>query len=187
MDELLLSLRSGSVVGARALLGWKLVHETAAGRVSGYIVETEAYDQTDPASHSYKGLTKRNAAMYETAGTIYVYFTYGMHYCLNIVTGAKGHGEAVLIRALEPVEGIGAMMERRQTISKIQLANGPAKLVQALGIASSQNGSLLGQKIHLEPGFIPEQIIQTTRIGITKAQNQPYRFYIADNSYISAK
>lgn len=93
VEDLRNALQSGSVEAAQALLGWKLIHETPDGKVAGFIVETEAYDQSDPASHSYRGLSTRNAAMFEEAGTIYVYFTYGMHYCMNIVTGNKGHGQ----------------------------------------------------------------------------------------------
>jgi len=179
---------SNCVEAARALLGWKLVHETAQGKTSGYIVETEAYDMSEPASHSYGGQRLRNAPMYQEKGTIYVYFTYGMHYCMNIVTGPKGHGQAVLIRALQPVEGIELMKQRRGLVSEKNIANGPAKLTQALGIDRSQNNThLQGGALYLEPGITPQGIVQTTRIGISKAVGHPWRFYIAGSDYISRR
>ena len=180
-------LRKGAVPAARALLGWKLVHETEQGPVSGYIVETEAYRQDDPASHTFAGLTKRNAAMFEDAGRIYVYFTYGMHYCVNIVAGYKGYGEAVLIRALEPIDGLDNMKKWRKLDDNYQLTNGPAKLVQALGITIGDNDTVLGDSIHLVKGFTPEAITQTQRVGISKAQEQPWRFYVTGNKFVSRK
>lgn len=180
-------LRKGAVPGARALLGWKLVHESPVGRISGYIVETEAYTQDDPASHTYSGPTQRNAAMFEEAGTIYVYFTYGMHYCVNIVCGVKGYGEGVLIRALEPVDGISIMQQRRGQQKVTQLTNGPAKLTQAFGIKKELSGSVIGETLHLERGFTPNLITQTERIGISKAREQEWRFYVSNNSYVSRK
>lgn len=180
-------LRKGALMGARALLGWKLVHESPEGRLSGYIVEVEAYTQDDPASHTFRGQTNRNAAMFEEAGSIYVYFTYGMHYCVNIVCGPKGRGEGVLIRALEPVDGIHIMQRRRKTETKLQLTNGPAKITQALGITREFTGSVIGDKLHLVSGIIPEMVIQTERVGISKAQEQPWRFYVSGNPYVSRK
>jgi DNA-3-methyladenine glycosylase len=176
---------SSSLEAAKSLLGWKLVHETDEGVASGYIVETEAYDMEDPASHSFGGMRGRNVPMYQEAGTIYVYFTYGMHYCVNIVTGPKDYGQAVLIRALQPLDGISLMKERRGISDENNLTNGPAKLVQALGISKHANGTKLGGRIRLEPGFLPEKIVQTTRIGITKAVDQQWRFYVAGNHFVS--
>lgn len=177
---------SDALSAAPALLGYKLVHDSLKGRTAGYIVETEAYTMDDPASHTFAGPTKRNSAMFEKAGTIYVYFTYGMHYCVNVVTGEPGHGQAVLIRALEPVEGIDLMMKRRGLSDVRQLTNGPAKLVQAMGIDKSNYGNHIKEgPIHLEPGIKPEEIVQTTRVGIKKAIDQPWRFYIAQNPYVS--
>jgi DNA-3-methyladenine glycosylase len=178
-------LRKGAVSGAKALLGWKLVHETPVGRVAGYIVETEAYNQDDPASHTYRGMTNRNAAMFQEAGSIYVYFTYGMHYCVNIVCGPKGRGEGVLLRALEPVEGLEIMKQRRGIDTEKLLTNGPAKITQALAITKDMGGSVLGDKLHLEAGFKPELITQTGRVGISKAREQEWRFYVSDNPFIS--
>jgi len=177
---------SDAVTAAKGLLGWKLVHESPQGVTSGYIVETEAYGMDDQASHTYRGETVRNRAMFQEAGTIYVYFTYGMHYCANIVTGAKGHGQGVLLRALEPVDGIELMSQRRGLSDATRLTNGPAKLVQAMGITKEHNGTHLDHGgLRLEPGTIPTEIVQSTRIGIKKAIDQPWRFYIKDNAFVS--
>lgn len=185
MDDLYLELRSGAVQAARALLGWKLVLDSPEGRTAGYIVETEAYTEDDPASHTYSGKSQRNASMFEEAGTIYTYFTYGMHYCANIVTGEVGSGQGVLIRALEPIEGIEIMKKRRGTDSLRNLASGPAKLVQAMGITPEINGSVLGESLHIEIGIKPELITQSVRIGISKATEHEWRFYIAGNLFVS--
>lgn len=184
--ELFEELRKGAVAGAKALLGWKLVHPTSQGRVAGYIVETEAYVQEDPASHTFKGQTTRNASMFEAAGTIYVYFTYGMHYCVNIVTGPKGHGEGVLIRAIQPAEGIEIMKTNRQKTGT-QLTNGPAKLVEALGITSALNGQKVGDALLLEPGLKirTDDIQVATRIGISQGVEELARFYVKGNPYVS--
>lgn len=143
----------------------------------------------DPASHAFGGPSKRNAAMFEAAGTVYVYFTYGMHFCMNIVTGEKGHGQGVLLRALEPVDGIDLMRIRRRGIVDIkQLTNGPAKLAQAMGINLSMRGLQLGNShLKLEPGIEVSDVVQTTRIGINKATDRHWRFYIADNAYVSRR
>jgi DNA-3-methyladenine glycosylase len=177
---------SNAASAAQNLLGWKLVHDAPEGRTAGFIVETEAYTEADPASHTYGGKRLANAAMFEPAGTIYVYFTYGMHYCVNIVTGPKGHGEAVLLRALEPAEGIDIMMKRRGTDNLKNLCSGPAKLVQAMGITKLHGGTnLMDGALKLEPGFAPKSIVHTTRIGISKAIDQPWRFYVSDNAFVS--
>lgn len=179
-------LEQDAVTAAPQLLGWKLTSRTPEGMASGYIVEVEAYSMEDPASHSYRGLTPRTAPMFERAGTIYVYFTYGMHYCMNVVTGAVGHGQAVLIRALQPVDGLELMQARRGVIHVSQLTNGPGKLAQALGVDKALSGShLITGNLSLEPGFAPADITQTTRIGITKAVEQPWRFYVTGNPFVS--
>lgn len=186
MDELLHELTKGALHGAKALLGWKLVTVSPEGRTAGIIVETEAYDQTDPASHTFKGMTLRNAAMFQKAGTIYVYFTYGMHHCVNIVCGDNESGEAVLIRALQPTEGVDLMIRRRNIFKEMHLTNGPAKLVQALGITAEDNNTILGSgHLHLEKGIIPSEISASPRVGIKKAIDQPWRFYITGNHYVS--
>lgn len=179
---------SDSLTAARSLLGWEIIRESPDGITSGYIVETEAYDMFDPASHAFGGKRPRNSAMYESAGTIYVYLTYGMHYCMNIVTGNKGHGQGVLIRALEPNQGIDLMKTRRGIDDIKSLTNGPAKLTKAMGIKLDIGGTRINQAdISLKPGILVGNITQTTRIGISKAVNQPWRFYITDNPFVSRK
>lgn len=172
---------------AKELLGYVLVHQNPAGILSGKIVETEAYDERDPASHTFRGPTKRNQPMFGPAGTIYIYFTYGMHYCLNIVAGAVGQGEAVLIRALEPMEGIEQMRVNRGNRPDHELTNGPAKLVQALGVSPNLNGAMLGNELRLVPTASPVKIIQTTRIGTQQAKETPWRFYVADSPFVSRR
>lgn len=142
----------------------------------------------DSASHAYGGERVRNSSLFRQAGTVYVYFTYGMHHCFNIVTGKEGHGQGVLIRALEPTEGIELMRNRRKTTNDLNLCNGPAKLVQAMGISKSDNGIRLGSgSLRLEKGITPSRIIQSTRVGISKNTNLPWRFYISGNPHVSRK
>lgn len=181
---------SGSAVEvAPRLLGCWLVREVDGQEMIGKIVETEAYDQTDAASHSYRGQTPRTDVMFGPAGHAYVYFTYGMHYCMNVVTGARGHGSAVLIRALEPIEGLGLIQSNRPKIAnEHQLMNGPAKLCRALGIDKSFNGHDLRQpplQLVIKPPLKPGSIAQTTRIGISRDTHRPWRFFIKDNLYVS--
>lgn len=206
---------------ARNLLGTYLATENDEGRTGGRIVETEAYLGTDdPASHAFRGKTARNAAMFERAGVCYVYFIYGMYHCFNIVSGKKGHGEAVLIRALEPVEGIPLMQERRGVTALRQLCNGPAKLVTALGISPEHTFTPLtgrklasspfpphattirlyetpprasdsnaraprGSKIRSYPHLPSNQIVQTTRVGLSVGTELPLRFYVKDSPFRS--
>ncbi len=173
---------------APRLLGSLLIYKQNGQRLVGKIVETEAYDQSDAASHSYKGRTPRTDIMFGPAGFVYVYFTYGMHYCFNVVTGKEGQGSAVLIRALEPVEGIAYMRENRNRQDDLQLTNGPAKLCQALNINKTLNGHNLSEPpLYLEVSDqIPnDKIVQTTRIGITKDTQRPWRFYIRGNPFVS--
>lgn len=177
-----------ALTAARQLLGWQLAHVTKEGITSGIIVETEAYTMEDAASHAYGGERPRNSSMFRRAGTIYVYFTYGMHYCLNIVTGTEGHGQGVLLRALEPVDGIDIMRRRRNMDDERNLTNGPAKLVQAMGVTKDANGTRIQEgPLTLLPGIVPKKIIQASRIGISKATELPWRFYIADNPFVSSK
>lgn len=190
LDKLYKELEKGSLTGAKALLGWELVCKTSEGEVSGYIVETEAYRQDDPASHTYKGKTVRNSAMFGLAGTIYVYFTYGMHHCVNIVSGKEGVGEGILIRALEPKAGIELMKQRRGISQVAQLTNGPAKLVQALGITPLHNATTIGAgDLHLRHGLTIKQkdIANGPRIGISKATEELSRFYVKNNQFVSRK
>ena len=164
-----------------------LVHESPEGRTIGKIVETEAYLHNDPAAHSFSGRTKRNSPMFEKPGTAYVYFTYGMHFCFNVVTAEEGVGEAVLIRALEPVEGIALMKKRRKQEDVQQLCNGPAKLVQAMGIHKNHNiHFLLNKPLYLEQREREKiKIVSVTRIGISKAVEKKWRFYLKNNPFVS--
>ncbi len=180
-----------AVQAAPRLLGCILVRQTRRGTIKLKIVETESYHQDDPASHSFRGMTPRTAPMFEAGGRVYVYFTYGMHYCMNLVVGAKGVGEAVLLRAAKPVSGIEIMTKNRGGISNIHnLANGPAKLTQALGIKNtSLSGKKLGpQTLFLEPPQKPilaDDIITSPRIGIREAAEMPWRFYIKNDPFVS--
>ncbi len=151
--------------------------ERDGATASGRIIETEAYAADDPASHSFRGRTARNAVMFGAAGYLYVYLSYGIHCCANVVTGAEGDGQAVLLRALEPIDGIDEMLRRR---GRTPLADGPGKLCQALGIGLGDDG------VHLK-GSSPIRIfddgtpppaapIVGPRIGVTKAVDQPWRF-----------
>ncbi len=189
MDEYLKTLEldlSDALIAAKALLGYKLIFDSPLGKTSGYIVETEAYHSYDPASQSYRGQTERNSSMFKESGTIYVYFTYGMHYCLNIITGPIGDGQGVLIRALQPIEGTKLMTQRRHSDKTFNLTNGPAKLTQAMAIDKSLNGSnILDGPIKIQKGFMPSEVVATPRIGISKAVEYPWRFYIKDNDYVS--
>lgn len=172
---------------ARKLLGCFLVRELDGRTVRCRIVETESYDQTDAASHSFSGQTPRTDVMFGDAGRLYVYFTYGMHYCCNIVTGSRGEGAAVLIRAVEPL-GDHELLERRRGVEGTRVTNGPAKLCQALAIDKSLNGhDLRCSPLRLETGslVVDERIGVTTRIGIRKARDELRRFYIIGNSYVS--
>lgn len=173
-------------------MGWYLLRQTPAGIMKVKIVETEAYHQDDPASHSFRGITPRTAPMFQAGGHLYVYFTYGMHYALNIVTGRRGVGEGVLIRAAEPVEGIDIMKANRGIQDIKNLANGPGKLTQALGIKdTSLSGKILNKSsIFLEQpaqAVNTEDITSGPRVGITKAAGQPWRFYIKDSPFVSRR
>jgi DNA-3-methyladenine glycosylase len=152
------------------------------------IVETEAYDQADAASHSYRGITARTKVMFGPVGHLYVYFTYGMHYCCNIVAGEEGRGAGALIRAAEPLDQTDALSARRGGRTGIDMTNGPAKLCQALGITTAMNGHDLTQpplKLQIAPPLPNDAIVRTARIGIREAKDVPWRFYIKDNPYVS--
>jgi DNA-3-methyladenine glycosylase len=195
-----------TLILAQKLLGCTLVHDSPEGRTAGIIVETEAYLTDDPACHAYRKKTNRNAAMFGRAGSVYVYQIYGMHYCVNIVSAEEGRGEAVLIRALEPTEGVNLMEARRKlkmgdkiirqsafdpaAAYRSNLCNGPAKLVQAMGISiPKQNGSsLIDGSLYILTSITNDfEIVTTTRIGITQGADLPYRFYIKGNAFVSRK
>lgn len=183
-----------TISAARALLGTFLVHDSPQGRAVGRIVETEAYlFKNDPACHAHKGPTARNAAMFGPPGRAYIYFIYGMYYCLNVVTAPPGIGEAVLLRALEPVEGIELMRKRRKTPALHNLCSGPGKLVQALGITHKLNAhdlrksplTIWSRDSFPQPADASFEIVATPRIGITLAAELPLRFYIRGSKFAS--
>ncbi len=173
---------------APLLLGCIMERQVEGYTLRGRIVETEAYDQTDVASHSYKGMTPRTEVMFGKPEHLYVYFTYGMHYCCNIVAGSEGYGAAVLIRAVEPLEGEAWMTKLRRGRRGLDLTNGPAKFCQAFAINRELNGhDLSRQPLILLPGEdgLPFETVQTTRIGISRGKRrsmavlyprQPVRF-----------
>lgn len=154
------------------------------GSCTGIIVETEAYG-TDAASHAVK-MKKRGALMRDTYGHWYVYFTYGMHWCANVTTNKGGIG-AVLIRAVEPVEGIPLMKRRRGTDNVYKLSTGPACFTQAFGITGKESGTPIGKMMEIldAPDIPKNNIVATPRIGISKAADLPWRFYIKDNPFVS--
>ncbi|WP_212744573.1 DNA-3-methyladenine glycosylase [Bacillus sp. E(2018)] len=183
-----------TLVLAKELLGMKLIHLDDDGKTSGYIVETEAYlGPEDRAAHSYNNRrTARTEVMFSEAGRVYTYFIYGMHVCFNIVSGPVNKPEAILIRALQPIEGIEIMKERRvRAKTEIQLTNGPGKLSKAMGFTLTDSGKKMNEEdIRIEDGMNiePNQIISGPRIGIQYAEeavHYPYRFWIKNNPYVS--
>lgn len=173
---------------AKQLLGCELERTINGKPFRVRIVETESYDQDDSASHAFGGQTKRNSVMFGSSGHLYVYFTYGMHYCCNIVTGPDGYGSGVLIRAVEPIGDESTLVNNRKGIDGVNVSNGPAKLCQALDIDMQMSGhNLKFQPLKLIQRLpLPEsEIITTTRIGISKAKDSLRRFYIKNNSYVS--
>ncbi|MFA5060980.1 MAG: DNA-3-methyladenine glycosylase [Candidatus Pacearchaeota archaeon] len=176
---------------AQELLGKFIVRETGEGRIVGKIVETEAYLKDDPACHASKGKTPRNLPMFEEGGVAYVYFTYGMYHCFNVVTNKKGIGEAVLIRAVEPVEGMEIMKGNRGITEIKNLCNGPSKFAIAFGIDKGFNGVDLTDKnssLKLMQGKNENfEIIKTNRVGISQGTDLLYRFYIKGNDWVSRR
>lgn len=173
---------------ARRLLGCEIERELDGQRLRVRIVETEAYDQDDPASHAFNGRTPRNAAMFLPAGHAYVYRSMGIHHCLNMVTGSAGHGSGVLVRAAEPLEGTDSMVMRRGGRGGVLTTNGPGKLCQALGVDLTLTGHDLSapplRLLRRDP-LPPERIVTTTRIGISKGVDAPRRFLVAGDRYVS--
>ena len=181
--------RPTSVV-ARRLLGQILISDVNGRRVAGRIVETEAYvGPDDPACHGYRARrTRRNASLFGPPGTAYVYFTYGMHWCLNAVTEAVGFPAAVLLRALEPLTGFATMRRRRGDVPDRALCSGPAKLCEALGVTGRLDGTSLQRgvlRIVRDPSRQRRAIIVTPRVGISRAADWPLRFLIAGSPWVS--
>lgn len=185
---------------ARDLLGREIVrYVTIGGRkacLRARIVETEAYlAKDDPASHSFRGPTHRAQVMFEDPATIYVYFIYGNYFMLNFVTQKKGIGEAVLIRAVEPIEGLVAMQNlrfksRKSRNKTTELTNGPAKLALALGIDATLNGKKLGlPHLAVSTGELvaDSKVRVGPRIGVSRGKNLPYRFFLKNNAYVSRR
>lgn len=176
---------------AKNLLGKVLVKNTGRNNfISGKIVEVEAYiGDHDPACHAFQKITGRSSILYEEAGTIYVYFIYGNYYCFNIVTEAKGIGSAVLIRAVEPLDGIEFMKANRPKIKKLHdLSNGPSKLCLAFDIDKKYNGKKISENgIFISNPLIHDkfEIVTSKRIGIVKGADLPYRFYIKNNPFVT--
>jgi DNA-3-methyladenine glycosylase len=181
---------------ARDLLGQRLVRVWEEGRLVGRIVEVEAYiGEEDQACHARCGRTERNRAMYGPAGHAYVYFIYGMHHCLNVVTGPEGFPAAVLIRALEPLDGIETMRAQRGGRPDLQLASGPARLCQALGIDRRFDGADLcavDARLFVEPGdrVSAGDVAAGPRVGVRGdevALTAPWRLYVRDSEYVSRR
>ena len=182
---------------AKDLLGKILVRKDGSSILAGRIVEVEAYDgNVDEAAHTFIGKTKRNEIMFNEGGYFYVYFTYGAHYCCNVVTGKKDHGTAVLIRAVEPIKGINKMIKNRfgrkllNEKERFNLTSGPGKVCQAMGINRSHYGAdLTLDKIFIidAPKLKKNMMVVTKRVGIKKSVNLPWRFYIKENPYVSRK
>ena len=182
---------------ANELLGKLIVKKEKGKILSGKIVEVEAYDGSiDEAAHTFIGKTKRNEIMFNEGGYLYVYFTYGNHYCCNVVTGQEGKGTAILIRAIEPVDGVATMIKNRfnrnllNEKEKYNLTSGPGKVCQAMSINKNHYGiDLTGEEIYLidQPIVEMQNVVITKRIGIKKSVDLPWRFYIKDNPYVSRK
>jgi DNA-3-methyladenine glycosylase len=172
---------------APALLGHVLVRALPDGtRAAARIVEVEAYGPDDPASHAFRGMTPRNAVMFGPPGHLYVYFTYGMHFCMNAVTGRAGEGTAVLVRACEPLEGVEGMRSRRGRDRILELCSGPGRLTQALGVARSEDGADLvdGDRVWVERGSRPGGIDTGIRVGVHET-TRSWRYWLEGNPFVS--
>ena len=183
-----------TILVAKELLGKYLVRQVGKHRLAGRIVEVEAYlGSLDPASHAFRGKTNRNEVMFRAGGYLYVYFTYGMHFCCNVVTQSEGTGHAVLIRAVEPVKGIELMRRNRGLPGgKIEdLCSGPAKLCQAFGIGRAENGTdLCADEMWIGRGATQRDRIavgQSPRIGITSGQTHQWRYFVKENRFVSRR
>lgn len=180
---------------APALLGSLFVRRFERHLLVGRVVEVEAYREDDPASHSYRRRTERNEVMFGSGGQLYVYFTYGMHFCANVVTGPAERGEAVLLRAVEPLWGIDAMAERRYGKRRIEtrkelldLTAGPARLCQAFGLGRKDNGrTLQGPDVFLAKGELErqERVHTSGRIGVSDGKEKKWRWFVEGNPWVS--
>ena len=172
------------------LLGRVLVRVLPDGtRLAARLVEVEAYGPNDPASHAFRGPTPRNLVMFGPPGHLYVYFTYGMHFCSNVVTGADGEGSAVLLRAAEPLEGVDTMAVRRGVDAPTLLCSGPGRLTQAMEISRPENGTDLVRdaSVQLRMGdpVAPRSIARSTRVGVNVGAERRWRFYEAGSAFVS--
>lgn len=174
---------------AKDLLGCYLVHEIGGTELRGRIVETEAYygdHVEDPASHAQNGRTDRNEPMFERPGRAYVYVCYGIHHMLNVTTEVEGKAGAVLLRAVEPLEGLEVMRENRGVEGREELCNGPGKLCQAFDIDKSHNQEdLIEGHLRIDKGSLSGEIVSSSRIGITGGEDLDLRFHVKDNSFVS--
>lgn len=173
---------------AKRLLGCELIREIDGQIIRVKIVETEAYDQMDEASHTHHGRTNRNDAMFKSAGHLYVYFTYGLHHCCNVVCDKEGYGAGVLIRAVEPLDGLNLIEKNRGGKTGKVVTNGPGKICQALKIDREHSGHYLTEspvKLVKCDALDDAEISTGSRIGISKAVHELRRFYITKNPYVS--
>jgi len=167
---------------ARGLLGWTFLRDGVGGR----IVEVEAYAPGDAASHAFRGRTARNGSMFAVPGTLYVYRSYGIHWCVNVACEPAGTGAAVLLRALEPTHGLDEMRCRRGGVADRELCSGPGKLTQALGITDADDGaSITAPPFALAPPETAVDVLATPRIGITKAAELPWRYVLKGSGWLS--
>jgi DNA-3-methyladenine glycosylase len=176
---------------AKSLLGKHLVHDSEAGRLSGWIVEVEAYLwRNDPACHAARGMTNKNRSMFAQPGTLYVYCIHSC-WCMNVVSEVEGRGAAVLIRAIEPIEGIESMIRHRGVADRIELTNGPGKLCQALGLHRPHDGIDLVEDDSLwieAPSASPRfRMARSTRIGIRQGTELLYRYFVDGNRHVSGR
>jgi DNA-3-methyladenine glycosylase len=169
------------------LLGHVLVRELLDGtRAAARIVEVEAYGPDDPASHAFRGMTPRNATMFGPPGHLYVYFTYGMHFCMNAVTGRTGEGAAVLLRAGEPLEGVDGMRSRRGRDRDLELCSGPGRFTQSMAVTRSDDGVDVvgGDRVWVEEGARPGPIATGIRVGVRET-TRAWRYWLDGNAFVS--
>jgi len=167
---------------AHDLVGWTLLVDG----VGGVLVETEAYAPDDPASHAFRGQTRRNAVMFGEPGHLYVYRSYGIHWCANVVCDDEDVGAAVLLRAIEPTSGLEQMRARRGLDDERLLASGPGRLTQALGLSDADDGAdVTLPPFSLEPPTTQPEVVASTRIGITRAVERRWRYSVAGSTFVS--